>query len=180
MVKPSWPLARISRVTLDNSAPGAKANSQSALARWPVSGTAPTASKVTHPVSLLPCSGHVTPLGSACAETTGVVRSGPIDMSTIRTTMERARWRRGPRRSPFRVSFMRCGVFFTYLKGSLRCLYNAQQNRRFFPGLLLSLSSTTKLFGLAPMFGKDARQHGGFAQQSNPAFFPFFRGSPCP
>ena len=126
MVKSSWPLARISRVTLDNSAPGAKANSQSALARWPVSGAAPTASKVTHPVSLLPCSGHVTPLGSACAETTGVVKSGPMDMSTIRTTMERARWRRGPRRSPFRVSFMRCGVFFTYLKGSLRCLYNAQ------------------------------------------------------
>ena len=49
--------------------------------------------KETHPVSLLPSSGQVTPLGSAWAETTGVVSNGPIDMSTIRTTMDRARGR---------------------------------------------------------------------------------------
>ena len=43
-------------------------------------------------MSLLPSRG-VTPLGSAWAETTGVVSNGPMDMSTIRTTMDRARGR---------------------------------------------------------------------------------------
>ena len=74
-------------------APGANERFQSAVARCPVSGTAPTASRVTHPVSLLPSSGQVTPLGSAWAETMGVVSNGPMDMSTIRTTMDRARGR---------------------------------------------------------------------------------------
>jgi len=83
MVNPSSPLARISRVTLERTAPGAKERFQSAVACWPVSGLAPDASRRTHPVSLLPSSGHETPLGSAWAETVDKVNNGLMDIKTF-------------------------------------------------------------------------------------------------
>ena len=119
MVNPSSPLARISRVTLERTAPGAKERFQSAVACWPVSGLAPDASRRTHPVSLLPSSGHETPLGSAWAETVDKVNNGLMDIKSMRATIETA-FRRFCERPCARFAlFMKETGLSPYLKQAL-------------------------------------------------------------
>ncbi len=73
-------------VKLEISAPGAKLSPQFVLACIPVAGFAPTVSSWTHPVSLLPCLGHITSLAVSCAETGEIISRGDIKETNISST----------------------------------------------------------------------------------------------